>query len=92
MQGDSLNYPRTHAGAFDKHDQFAIAACVEPIDIRREKFMNHWDVPCGFRSTRELQKFEHKFDVICICSPTEKHYQHALFDRSGCLGRGNDVG
>jgi len=33
MQGDGLNQPRTHAGAFDRHDRFSIAGCIEPIDV-----------------------------------------------------------
>ena len=79
MQGDGLNQPRTHAGAFDRHDRFFIAGCIEPIDSRREEFMDYWGVPLGFRSTRELQKVDLNFDVICICSPAEEHYRHVLF-------------
>ena len=75
-QGRPPGYlPYTHAGAFVRDGRFSIAACVEPDEYRRSKFMADWGVPIGFRSSDEIIVSEGQFDVISICSPTTYHAQ-----------------
>jgi predicted dehydrogenase len=65
--------PLTHAGAFSQDARFTIAACVEPDNERRDKFMKTWNVPLGFSSLSELIDLDEQFDIISLCSPTACH-------------------
>ena len=65
--------PYTHAGAYGRDGRFNIAACIDPEDNRRGKFMSAWGVPLGFPSIEELSDSDRQFDVISICSPTACH-------------------
>lgn len=65
--------PYTHAGAYTRDDRFVLAACVEPIDRRRNEFMAAWGIPLGLRSIDEILDSGSQFDVISICSPTQCH-------------------
>ncbi len=65
--------PLTHMGAYAKHPDFDVQACIEPDPYRRERFMAHWNIPAGFASFDELLKGSHAFDVVSICSPTAAH-------------------
>jgi predicted dehydrogenase len=66
-------FPLTHAGAYAADGRFELSACVEPDDAKRENFMRAWKVPEGFRSIDEVAKRQRRFDVISVCSPTERH-------------------
>jgi predicted dehydrogenase len=71
-------YPLTHAGAFKRHGNFSLVACVEPDETRRASFMRHWGVGAGFSQLAEIPQND-VFDVISICSPTEFHAAHLQF-------------
>ncbi|MBU1656484.1 MAG: Gfo/Idh/MocA family oxidoreductase [Gammaproteobacteria bacterium] len=69
----SRDSPYTHAGAYIRDGRFNLAACVEPDDKHRSKFMAAWGIPAGFRSIEEALGSGVQFDVISICSPTDCH-------------------
>jgi predicted dehydrogenase len=60
----------THAKAYSAHPLYRIAACVEPDDQLRQRFMTRWNVPVGYRS---LDQAEGAFDVASVCAPTPAH-------------------
>jgi predicted dehydrogenase len=68
--------PLTHAGAFSRHGGYELAACMDTDGERLEAFRKRWNIPAGFASLEELQKFQGRFDVVSICSPTEFHASH----------------
>jgi predicted dehydrogenase len=67
----------THAGAYERHGGFQVAACVEPDAARRLAFMQRWSVPQGYASLEEVRAscLPGSFDVISVCSPTGAHAQ-----------------
>lgn len=66
-------HPLTHAGAYLRDGRFSLAACVEPDRARREAFMKDWGIPVGFPSIDEVPRSAARFDVVSICSPTDRH-------------------
>jgi predicted dehydrogenase len=70
---EAADSPLTHAGGYVADGRFELSACVEPDDSKREAFMRTWGIPLGFRSIDEVPKWQHRFDVISVCSPTERH-------------------
>jgi predicted dehydrogenase len=66
--------PLTHAGAYTRHGDFQMVACVEPDEGRRRAFMARWGVPVGVTQLEELQPGI--ADVVSICSPTGLHGRH----------------
>lgn len=65
--------PYTHAGAYARDGRYAISACVEPDEARRQAFMDAWAVPRGFASLEQAMEHGGGYDVISICSPTPFH-------------------
>lgn len=65
--------PFTHAGAYAHDSRFSLSACVEPDELRRSKFMEHWAIPSGFHSIDDLIKSDTHYDLVSICSPTVCH-------------------
>jgi predicted dehydrogenase len=65
--------PLTHAGAYQRHGGFHIAACVEPDAQRRTAFMQRWGVAQGFAELDVAAAAAGPFDVISLCSPTSAH-------------------
>lgn len=68
--------PLTHAGAFARHGGFRIDACVDPDDEARARFAAHWHIPESASSIAALGAAAGRFDVVCICSPTDCHREH----------------
>ena len=68
--------PRTHAGAYARHPDFEVVACVDPDDDRRTAFQARWRVAEGGRDIAALGATPGAFDVISICSPTALHPEH----------------
>lgn len=66
--------PLTHAGAFARDPRFRLAACIEPDDGRRARFMARWGVPQGHAGFDALEGS--RFDIVSICSPTALHAKH----------------
>jgi predicted dehydrogenase len=69
--GDALPY--THAGAFSRHQGFALAACVDPDPVKRAIFAQRWQIPASVGSIAELELAPGSIEVISICSPTICH-------------------
>ena len=69
----SSDLPLTHAGAFSRNPGFALAACVEPNDAKREAFMARWNIPTGFASLTQVIAANLRPKVVSICSPTAAH-------------------
>lgn len=69
-------WPLTHAGAYQRHGGFSLAACVEPDAARRAAFMQRWKVPAGFADVDSMAAPPGAFDVVSICSPTVLHATH----------------
>lgn len=69
----SSDLPLTHAGAFSRNPGFALAACVEPNDAKREAFMARWNIPTGFASLTQAIAANLRPKVVSICSPTAAH-------------------
>jgi predicted dehydrogenase len=65
--------PFTHAGAFKRHGQYRLFACVDPDEARRSEFMRHWGVPNGHSTMDAVVGSGSRFDVVSICSPTVCH-------------------
>ncbi|MBF0285320.1 MAG: Gfo/Idh/MocA family oxidoreductase [Magnetococcales bacterium] len=63
----------THAGAYSRHPEFMIAACVEPDTARRQAFMDYWGVPVGFSTLEGCLRTGMAFDVVSVCAPTPLH-------------------
>jgi len=72
--GETL--PITHAGAFQHHGGFELAACVDPDEQARLAFAAHWKIPHCADSLENLQVTPGEFDVIGLCSPTSLHASH----------------
>lgn len=68
--------PLTHAGAFTRDTRFAVAACIDPDEARREAFARRWAVPHHAAAIADLGTQAGAFDVISICSPTAFHASH----------------
>lgn len=68
--------PLSHAGAYTKHGGFRLRACVDPHDVRRQAFAQHWHVEKQVANMAELGAEPGTFDVISICSPTVLHHEH----------------
>lgn len=68
--------PLTHAGAYSRDPQFAIAACVDPHGANREAFAREWSVQRQASTIEELGASAGEFDIISICSPTSLHAAH----------------
>ncbi len=65
--------PLGHAKAFSNHPAFTLSACADPSKDRRDHFCSTWSVPTAATSAQELLHRGKSFDVISICSPTERH-------------------
>ena len=70
---DKKHLPLSHAGAYIKDGRFHIDACVDPDKKRRMNFMKTWGVNKAFSSIEQVLASDLKFDVISICSPSERH-------------------
>ena len=68
--------PLTHAGAFQRHGGFELAACVDPDEGKRLAFMARWNVPHGFACPDDHALKALRFDLVSICSPTAFHAAH----------------
>ncbi len=73
MARSSEQPPLTHMGAYCKHPDFDVQACIEPDAQRRERFMAHWKIPAGYSSFDALMQRPPAIDVVSICSPTAAH-------------------
>jgi predicted dehydrogenase len=71
---ENINFPYTHAGAYDQDGRFDLMACVEPNDVRKKEFMAYWEINYGFSIIDDVLESEFYFDVISICSPTVMHW------------------
>jgi len=65
--------PLGHAKAYLQHGGFEVTTCMDPNNAQRQAFQNHWQIPQGFVSWRDLPYEVGAFDVISICSPTGVH-------------------
>ena len=68
--------PFTHAGAFTRHPEFTVAACVDPDEARRTAFQRRWNVGEAAALVAELGAAPGQFAVVSICSPTSCHAEH----------------
>lgn len=68
--------PLSHAGAYSRHGGFRLRACVDPDDVRRQAFAQHWCVDTHAAHVSALGAVQGGFDVISICSPTPLHHEH----------------
>jgi predicted dehydrogenase len=69
-------WPVTQAGAFRRHGGFELAACVDPLELVRAEFAQHWKIPLNAPSIDALGAQCGDFDVISLCSPTALHHEH----------------
>lgn len=70
----SQEHSLTHAGAYSRNPAFKLAACIEPDKMRREAFMNYWNIPQGFEDLTSCQIATGlNFDVASVCTPTPSH-------------------
>ena len=65
--------PFTHAGAYQAHGGYNLAACVEPDANRRTAFQQRWGVTQAFARIEEACTSQARYDVVSICSPTFHH-------------------
>lgn len=68
--------PLSHAGAYLRHGSFRLSACVDPDEMRRTAFAQHWGVETHAAELHALKPQPGNFDVISICSPTDMHHDH----------------
>ena len=71
-----LNFPITHAGAYKNDSRFLLSGFVDPEIKKRNEFMKYWNVTRGFNNLSEVLELGECFDIISICSPTNKHFHH----------------
>lgn len=69
-------WPVTHAGAFQRHGGYELAACIDPDELVRQAFAVHWGIPHHHSSLEALGATPGEFDVISLCSPTALHHIH----------------
>jgi predicted dehydrogenase len=62
----------THALAYVRHPDFALVACVDPLESARRDFMAKWGVRSGYASIEEALQAE-AYDIASVCSPTGTH-------------------
>lgn len=67
--------PLTHAGAFARHPDFTVTACVDPDRERRAAFKARWIV-ADAADIGALDALPGRFAVVSVCSPTEFHRAH----------------
>ncbi len=63
----------THAAACRRNPGFDIAACVEPDEARRLRFMAHWEIERGYPDLESCLASGLAFDVASVCAPTACH-------------------
>ena len=68
-------WPLTHAGAYQYHENLNIVACCDPDIEKRTKFQSDWKVPLSTSSPNELEFAHGEVDVVSICSPTAFHFE-----------------
>ena len=61
----------THARAFSEHSAFELVGGVDPLEMQRAFFMEHYDQPAYSNIANALQA--QKADVVVIASPTSQH-------------------
>ena len=66
--------PLTHTGAYQKNPKTILHGGCSVDDRDRKDFMGNFNVPVY--STIEELLSSAKLDVISICSPSEKHFEH----------------
>lgn len=74
--------PLTHAGAYDANDRVLLAAGCSPVEEDRRVFQHQYGVPV-FEDIESLIRTTEP-QIVSICSPTERHFEHALY----CLDSG----
>ena len=62
-----------HAAAYDRHDGFCLADCVEPDEVRRKAYMAEWNVAQGYACIEDAVAAGETWDVVSICTPTARH-------------------
>lgn len=61
-------------------EQIAIAAIVEPLDIRRNQLGDKFSIPDEYRFKTYQEFFDKNLslDAVMICTPEDKHYKPAM--------------
>lgn len=62
----------THALAYVRHPKYELAACVDPDQAARERFMQKWGVSGGYPSLDEALSAGH-YAIASLCVPTAQH-------------------
>lgn len=73
VSGSEGDLPLTHVGAYARHPEFEVTACIEPDADRREAYMAQWKILSGYASFEDMTKQPQTFDIVSICSPTVAH-------------------
>lgn len=68
----------THAGAFSLHPDFEIDSIYDPDKTTACNFAKRWQIPNTFAQNEWEEFFKRPFDVVCVCSPDETHYDVIL--------------
>lgn len=70
----TLDLPKTHAGAYLSHPGFYLSACLDSDRKKLIEFSEKFKIENQYTSFDHIQRPEEYFDVISICSPTNKHF------------------
>ena len=70
---DAGEFAKTHAGAYRKHPQAMVVACVDPDIDKARRFAQEWGVDHHYATIEEAAD-QLPFDVISICAPTAYHF------------------
>jgi predicted dehydrogenase len=63
----------THALAYFRHEKYSLAACVDPNEEARQRFMARWGVSNGFASIDDALSSGIRLDVASVAAPTTEH-------------------
>ena len=70
---------RSHAGAYRRHPEIGVIACIDPNEGARKAFQEYWQIADGFDSLETWAEVGGKADIISVCSPTPRHFDDHQF-------------
>lgn len=64
-------YVYSHARAFNQHQKFQLIAAVDPIEEKRNTFLQHYQCPAYIDIESALK--DHQPEIVIIATPTQLH-------------------
>ena len=79
MYGSDANKNiQSHAQAYQENERTVLKAIYDPDRDKLKAFSKKWGVDDAFTSLEEMIESQ-RIDIISICSPTQRHFEHFEF-------------